>query len=349
MDRNDSFTYPERLRLYHSHVQYWLAVLDHFRPNVVVFPAAPHLIYDYVLFELCRRKDVKTIIFIQTAFDPYIYPVEEFELHDTPIKSMYENILKSEKNNNQKVPLSKEALYHLQKMSGDPSNVVNFYLKVTLDKQHIFRYVAKRMINNPNDISKMIEKGKYLFSRGNYIKERGRKIEDSNIKGWKYLFCKLEGIQKKNQLHRHYNTLTQNPYLNNPYVYVPLHYQPEATTSPAGGVFADQLIMVDLLSKCVPEGWSVYVREHPVQFKTIGSRGECSRTIDFYDDLASLSNVKLLPIPASNIDLIDHSEAVATVTGTGGWEALLREKPVLVFGYAWYKDCKGVFSGLGAS
>jgi capsule polysaccharide export protein KpsC/LpsZ len=101
--------------------------------------------------------------------------------------------------------------------------------------------------------------------------------------------------------------------------------------------------MVDLLSKCVPEGWSVYVREHPVQFKTIGSRGECSRTIDFYDDLASLSNVKLLPIPASNIDLIDHSEAVATVTGTGGWEALLREKPVLVFGYAWYKDCKGVF------
>jgi len=36
--------------------------------------------------------------------------------------------------------------------------------------------------------------------------------------------------------------------------------------------------------------------------------------------------------------------AVATLTGTTGWEALMKGKPVLSFGYAWYAGCEGVFS-----
>jgi len=37
--------------------------------------------------------------------------------------------------------------------------------------------------------------------------------------------------------------------------------------------------------------------------------------------------------------MIKASKAVATITGTVGFEALLSSKPVLLFGYAWYKDC----------
>ncbi|MEE9496851.1 MAG: hypothetical protein V3V39_10025, partial [Desulfobacterales bacterium] len=32
------------------------------------------------------------------------------------------------------------------------------------------------------------------------------------------------------------------------------------------------------------------------------------------------------------------------VSGTVGWESVVRGKPALLFGHAWYKDCKGVFS-----
>ncbi|MDP2946804.1 MAG: hypothetical protein Q8N88_01705 [Nanoarchaeota archaeon] len=41
--------------------------------------------------------------------------------------------------------------------------------------------------------------------------------------------------------------------------------------------------------------------------------------------------------------LINKSQAVATVTGRAGWEALLRSKPAMVFGYPWYRDCPEMF------
>jgi hypothetical protein len=65
--------------------------------------------------------------------------------------------------------------------------------------------------------------------------------------------------------------------------------------------------------------------------------------VQFYDDLASLSEVELVPVDMSSLQLIDKSEAVATVTGTAGWEAIVRDTPALAFGDAWYSVCQGVY------
>jgi hypothetical protein len=121
-----------------------------------------------------------------------------------------------------------------------------------------------------------------------------------------------------------------------------MNYQPERTTSPLGGVFVDQGLMVGMLSRLVPDGWKVYVKDHPRQFQA-ASRGHMSREAWFYDDLLALPNVELVPLHRSTFELIDNARAVATVTNTAGWEALIRGKPALVFGCPWYRDCKGVF------
>ena len=41
--------------------------------------------------------------------------------------------------------------------------------------------------------------------------------------------------------------------------------------------------------------------------------------------------------------MIDNSKAVANVAGSAGWETVIRGKPALIFGYAWYRGCEGVF------
>ena len=35
--------------------------------------------------------------------------------------------------------------------------------------------------------------------------------------------------------------------------------------------------------------------------------------------------------------------ASATVSGTVGWESVVRGKPSLLFGNSWYRECRGVF------
>lgn len=119
------------------------------------------------------------------------------------------------------------------------------------------------------------------------------------------------------------------------YIYFPLHLQPELTTSALGGDFSDQLLALESLSTWIPGDYQILIKENPKQ--TEKQRGKL-----FYKRLSALKNVRLLPPGESSIDLIRNSSAVATITGTAGWEALFYGKPVLIFGLAWYREFAGV-------
>jgi len=349
MDVDNSFSYSDRIRLYHSILRYWLAVLDNFKPDVVVGPVTPHLIYDYVLYCICKRKKVKTFMFRETAFDHLIYPVKEFEEGSPEIQYMYKEYIKKNKFKDKKIPLSKNAEQYLEKMSKKYSDAIPSYMKSHYSKENYPTWLFnkyKKHLRNPKEFSSKIKNfehpGKYLFTKKHYFKEKGKKIEESDVRGLKLILAKRRGHKKKKYLSKYYNNLTEDTDLEKSYIYVSLHYQPERTSSPEGETFANQFLMVEMLSKLVPQGWEVFVKEHPTQLMKHGA-GERSRKTDFYDDIANLDNVKMVPIDTSQFKLLDNSKAVATITGTSGWEAVLREKPSLVFGHAWYKDCEGVF------
>ena len=177
------------------------------------------------------------------------------------------------------------------------------------------------------------------------LKEPGRRIEESFRGRWgavRLQYWRFRGARKKRDLLRYYLERCAPLDFSAPYIFVALHYQPEQTPSPTGGVFVDQALMVDMLARLAPPGWRIYVKEHPFQFFANGV-GERSRTTDLYDDLLAIPNVTLVPWSVSPFELIDGARAVATVTGTTGIEAAMRGKPVLAFGYAWYRDCEGVF------
>jgi hypothetical protein len=160
--------------------------------------------------------------------------------------------------------------------------------------------------------------------------------------GWERVIYNRKAEKTKKRLRGQYQKLTQEIDLKSPYVFLPLHYQPEQTTSPEGEIFVNQMLVVDLLIKTLPSDWMLYIKEHPIQFMPF-YKGHLGRSMTFYDDLVSYPNVRLVSLSLSPFDLIDHSKAVATVTGTVGWEAVNRGKPALVFGHAWYKGCEGVF------
>lgn len=127
---------------------------------------------------------------------------------------------------------------------------------------------------------------------------------------------------------------------NERYVYFPLHYRPERTSNPDGGIFYDQILPLMMVSAALPPGWKLYVKEHGVQFNTT-MFGECGRTEAYYDQISRLRGVKFIPHTVSSKDLVLRAQAVASITGTVCWEAALLGKPGMYFGFPWYASCPG--------
>ncbi|PVZ70209.1 capsular polysaccharide export protein, LipB/KpsS family [Pelagibaculum spongiae] len=122
------------------------------------------------------------------------------------------------------------------------------------------------------------------------------------------------------------------------FIYYPLHLQPEMTTSVMGGDYKDQMLSIEHLSRILPKGWKIVVKENPKQYYDYYYRGD-----EFFKRMHSIDNLIFV---GKNIDtkwLIKKSCIVATITGTAGWESIRLKRPVLTFGDAWYDGFPGVY------
>jgi hypothetical protein len=119
-------------------------------------------------------------------------------------------------------------------------------------------------------------------------------------------------------------TIFERTIADGPKVYFPLHVQPEFTTDVRAPFFTNQVALIESISKSVPAGYRVVVKEHP------GMKGE--RKLGYYRDILRIQNVQLLSPAVDSHELIQRSDAVLTITGSGAWEGIVYEKPVIAFG-----------------
>lgn len=154
-------------------------------------------------------------------------------------------------------------------------------------------------------------------------------------------------FRKNRKLVKYYGAISQDHIPSDKYVFFAMHYQPERTTSPQGDVFRDQLMAIEALASALPEGWVVAVKEHPRQFRGWANSLH-ARSKEYYQKMKSISNVRVIGLGVPSGELIRSSQAVATIGGTAGWEALAYDKPVMAFGWTWYSGCPGVFDVDGA-
>lgn len=125
------------------------------------------------------------------------------------------------------------------------------------------------------------------------------------------------------------------PELDRPFVYFPLHLQPEMTTSILGGIYRDQLMAIEATAAMLPEGHLIYVKENPKQ------DGRYRRPL-FYHRLRRIPQVRMMPSHANTHELTGAAAYVATISGTVAWEAILMGQPALVFGDTWMQNLPGV-------
>jgi hypothetical protein len=339
--------FGDRVRLYHRQVHYWQTVLDVVRPEVAVFPISPHSVHSYVLYLLCRVRGIKTIIFEYTSLEDFVFPIEDFESGSDEVRSIYSELL--EQMRCSAAVLSESAKRHLDRLSETYLRGMSAIHNYKMADKRRKKSLSEKMWNMIDRCYRLMRLGggwAYLLG----IDVSSALLDKSLMPEKKYLTYRATLYQdfrffvhkrRKKRLRDYYEKMCEEVSLEKPYVYVALHSQPERTTKPNGGVFVDQFFMVHMLSRSLPEGWCLYVKEHPGQF--VLKNADVARSRYYYDEMASLENVKFVHLSVSSSSLIDKARAVATVTGTAGWESVFKGKPAVIFGCPWYGSCEGVF------
>lgn len=129
---------------------------------------------------------------------------------------------------------------------------------------------------------------------------------------------------------RHPRVASLDDLRNKKFVYFPLHTEPEMSLHWMSPECFIQIEAIARLARDLPADTLLVVKE------TIYGFGRRPR--DFYEQLRAFKNVVVIDAFERGIEVMQASVAVATMTGSGGLEAALTGKPVILFGRHNYYD-----------
>jgi hypothetical protein len=112
---------------------------------------------------------------------------------------------------------------------------------------------------------------------------------------------------------------------NQNYILFTLHVDPERQTLLVAPYYTNQLEVITALSKSIPVGFKIYVKEH------YGQRISGWRELSYYKKIKKLPNVELIHPSYDTLELIKNSSMVCVINGTSALEAALINKPSMVF------------------
>lgn len=302
----------ERKRQYLAHLQYWNHVLEKEQIGLYLLNHLPHQCFDYVIYMLCRHKGIPAYHLERSFIVDGVFMIRDMERSAEQLVPALERLRKEYADPGKQIPLSE--------------SYETFYKAQTTNTKYEWLTLAPA-----KDLR-----------RRNLIARWGRKLLDLlRRKPLRFLqtIASPDVWSRKMAQYRatrYYESLAEEPDLSVPYIYAPLHMQPEASTCPMAGVFASQELMIQLIAAHVPPGVRIYVKEHPMQT-------ELCRSEEFYRTLSSIPSVTFIPRDSNTYTLSQRAVAVAIPTGTAGFEALFRQTPVLMFGQRFFRYAPGAY------
>lgn len=329
----------KKKHLYYEYLRYWYGVLTTMKPDVILFGDIPHVPFQFVIYHLAKLLDIKIVMYRVIQVSGRILFLNDYEKYESLDKEL-------EKNSNKN--------FILTDFSPD---IQKYYLKQTnLQEDPSPFYMQKKYVGSLEKNSKIIPrfsviikhvKNATLLSTAKaYLQTFFVKKTLASIDGFEYSGLALKNKYKewkciRDSFKKEYESLQTQVDWDKKFIYVALHNQPECSTSAMGDIFVDQMLMIDILYKAMPVDWVLYIKESPAQW--VGPWAHLGRYKGYYQDIVKRKNVYLIPTNVSTYELINKAQIVATVTGTAAWEAVLRNKSAIIFGFTWFIHCDGIF------
>lgn len=308
----DTFSVDERRHVYYEMLRYWNGMIEELKPDFILFPTVPHTVYNFVIYSLAKFYGIKTLMFEDSWVSDRLLKYEDWKEGSKDLKE----VMKRNEGKN----------FYLTDLSEDLKKYYENQTDPKKDSVPVYITHFKKNSAGWNAFKKKIKVVRGTLKDGTFIKR----------------FFGYFGKIGKPNLKKEYEGVELTPDFSKKYVYLTLSFQPERTSSPQGDVFVDQILIAEMLSASLPEEWFIYVKEHPAQWLLrSGISFSSSRYMGYYQRLARLKNVRVMPIGTDTYKLIENCQAVASCAGTAGWEGIIRGKPMLNFGYPWYRDFPG--------
>lgn len=180
-------------------------------------------------------------------------------------------------------------------------------------KNYLNKFTAKATLK---DVVSTILRHTYWVLRG-YDKAKGYYLSESVMYRWR-MFTQYRLVQKLTA------GKTLKALKNKSFVYFPLHIEPETALHGLSPEYFYQQAAIAAISRDLPAGVLLVVKE---AFGAIGRRPK-----NFYHQLLDFKNVILLETWESGMECAKQADAVVTICGTVGLEAVQFGTPVITFG-----------------
>ena len=329
---NRSMSFPRdisfRDRIFYLSVEFWICFVKVNQIDACFFYRIPHFAFDSLLANIAIKLGISIYYLDRTDFKRLYFVRRDWNTTD---------VLLSEKNAS--------------------------YLDASLATESGWKEISKEMNNASVDHNSNMDKS-FFYRISNYFQTT--KSTFRSIIEWftPSNFYKLDGAVyltpfskylipaliiyrswQSRALWSNYKKHTANFKLPTTFLFFPLHVQPEQSTDPAAGKYANLEYTIRMIARTLPLDWKLVIKEHPRQFddRIIGVRKITGRDINFYKRLSEDPNILFAPLELDSKYLINKSMGCLVINGSVGYEALRLGKSVGCFGTPWYLSLRETY------
>jgi len=302
------------LDYFHIAVEAASQIIEERKITHALFYCVPHLFYDTVFYEVAKAFGVKITVLSWSQFEGKFFSMRDVSClgaFDTHSSSAEPFIIEKG---------STPDLFYMKdewQKDGESGKITT---------KSVISFLKFLVKHDPLKLLNPVYTSKKLFEINRIY---------GGLPDWRDPFSKFFNTNEIAYFEHLTNYEDRPVDLSQKYIYVPLHNQPEMSTSALGGKYRDQALLIEDLARDLPEGWKILVKENPRQ-------GAYARGPMFFHRLSRIPCVEFVPSNTNTHALSKNAQFVASVSGTVGWEAIRQGTPAMVFGAAWYGSFEGV-------
>ncbi len=171
---------------------------------------------------------------------------------------------------------------------------------------------------------------KYTYKLLNYFKyiDTNNKINFYDYLFHKFFISKFKKYKIKKLIKSRMINLNKDT--NRKVLFYPLNSEPEIAISIHSRNHQNQIETLRRISQSIPLDWILVVKEHP---RSIGIR-----SINYYKKILEIPNLYFYNNNETSKYCIKNCDAVCTLTGFIGFEAIVQKKPVILLGDSFYSS-----------